>query len=284
MSTQSVTWLDGIVTTAVPLPDRGVDYGDGLFETLLLCQGKALYRELHLARLALGLQALLMPDCLARVQAALDVAVQDISERAWTWSALRISVTRGAGERGYAPSLDVPPRIIVTATQLQRDCAAMAPAANLAVSGIHLATQPALAGIKHANRLEQVLAAAEAQQAGADEALMLDTRGRPVSVIAGNLYVVRDGELCTPSLDSAGVAGTRRRLILDRWASEAGLVVRQVALTRADLAAAAEVFYSNSLYTVRPVATLYDPVQDLSWEKHPVCEALFNVFRGELPS
>jgi branched-subunit amino acid aminotransferase/4-amino-4-deoxychorismate lyase len=112
---------------------------------------------------------------------------------------------------------------------------------------------------------------------------MLDSQGRLVSVIAGNLYLVRNGELLTPLLCDAGVAGTRRRLVMERWAGRLGLPVREAELTPADVREAEEVFYSNSLYTVRPVAGAYDWVSASSLDPHRVCQALFSVFREELP-
>ena len=146
-------------------------------------------------------------------------------------------------------------------------------------SRIRLAAQPVLAGIKHLNRLEQVLAADEARRAGAEEGLMLDGTGHLASVVSGNLFLVRGGELCTPALPDCGVKGTRRKLILEQWAPALGIRAREVPLTPADLEEAQEVFYSNSLFTVRPVAR----VADRRWSAFPVCEALFDRFREALP-
>jgi 4-amino-4-deoxychorismate lyase len=141
----------------------------------------------------------------------------------------------------------------------------------MSVATIQLAAQPALAQIKHMNRLEQVLAAQQAQAEQVDECFVLDQAEQLVSVIAGNVFLVRSGELLTPLLVDCGVRGTRRRLIIEKWAPSIGLKVREARLTLHDLHSAQEVFYSNSLQTVRPVAALGDQY----WDNHDVCEALF---------
>jgi 4-amino-4-deoxychorismate lyase len=277
MPPASATWLDGSPTSTLPLPDRGLDFGDGLFETLLLQGGRPLYPELHLQRLERGQRVLALPDCLEAARRQLASAAGIIGKWGWDWTALRLTVLRVAGERGYAPGETDAPRILINATRLERDCGRMAAAATLSLADTRLAEQPALAGIKHLNRLEQVLAAIEAKGAGGDESLMLDREGRLVCVVAGNLFLVRRGKLYTPRLTGCGVLGTRRRLVIERWAPRLGLTVREAGMRLADLQEAEEVFYSNSLYTVRPIAR----VNQLSWAEHPVCEALFSAFRED---
>jgi 4-amino-4-deoxychorismate lyase len=278
VSQQSAIWLDGTPTSMLPLPDRGLDYGDGLFETLLVHYGKPLYVELHLERMAQGLLALAMPDCLTTARQHLYSAGNFAAQEKWPWAVLRLSVLRGPGPRGYAPSVNAPPRILIYLSCLDRDCGKIATAATLCVAAIRLSTQPLLARIKHLNRLEQVMAAAQAQAEHTDECIVLDQNNHLASVAAGNLFLVRDGELLTPKLINCGVLGTRRRLIIERWAPSIGIEVREVELTLSDLQTAEEVFYSNSLLTVRPVARL----SEQCWDNHRVCEALFQRFQEDL--
>lgn len=270
MSQHTAFWLDGAPTRVLPLPDRGVDFGDGVFETLLLHKGLPLHVDLHLARLARGLRVLAFPECLEAVRQHLATAV-DSWDNAWRWAAMRLTVLRGPGPRGYAPAEEQVPRILVSVTPLARDCAKLSPAASMAVADVRLATQPALAHIKHLNRLEQVLAATQARAEQVDECFLLDQSGYLVSVIAGNVFMVSGGEILTPKLVDCGVAGTRRRLIMEEWAPAVGVRVREARLTLSDLNDADEVFFSNSLQTVRPVACLGDQ----RWGSHAVCEALF---------
>ncbi len=262
----------------LPLPDRGLDYGDGLFETLLVHYGKPLFVELHLERMAQGLLALALPDCLTHVRQQLDNAGNFAAQEKWPWAVLRLSVIRGPGPRGYAPAVNSKPRILIYLSYLDRDCGKMATSATLCVAAIRLSTQPLLARIKHLNRLEQVMAAAQAQAEDTDECVVLDQTDNLASVAAGNLFLLRGGELLTPKLINCGVLGTRRRLIIEKWAPSIGLDVREVTLTLSDLQTAEEVFYSNSLQTVRPVARL----SKQCWDNHSVCEALFRRFQEDL--
>ena len=274
MSTHVTTWVDGTPSAALPLPDRGLDYGDGVFETLLLVNGVAVCLNLHLERLHCGLGVLAFPDCMTVVQEQLALATQAVKESGWHWSSLRLSVTRGEGPRGYLPPQKAVPRVMVQVAALEHDAGIMSTASQLSVSRVRLSAQPLLAGIKHLNRLEQVLAAMQAQQAGVDESVMLDQHGNVVSAIAGNLFAVLNGELVTPPLTACGVAGTRRRLIMETLAPAIGIDTRETELTLPGLKSAQELFCCNSLRGMRPVAAL----EGTRWTSHPVCEALFEQY------
>jgi branched-subunit amino acid aminotransferase/4-amino-4-deoxychorismate lyase len=135
-----------------------------------------------------------------------------------------------------------------------------------------------LAGLKHSSRLDQVLAAREYSALALDEAVMLDQRGGPVAVVGGNLLLVLDGELRTAPMYDCGVAGTRRQLVLESWAPALGLAVREEPYTCAQVEEADEVFYSNSLLGLRPVAQF----GQRRWTSHPVCAALFTAYQSDL--
>ncbi len=266
-------------TSELPLPDRGLDYGDGVFETLLLKQGIPVLPALHLDRLRCGLEILSFPDCVAAVNEQLHSAALQVQAAGWQWASLRLSVTRGAGPRGYTPPENAVPRVLAQIAELDHDAGIMPAAAVLSLSPVRLSSQPLLAGIKHLNRLEQVLAATQAQKEGVDESVLLDQSGNVVSAIAGNLFVLRDEALITPPLTHCGVAGTRRRLIMETLAPAVGVDVLQQALSLPELERAQEVFYCNSLRGMRPVASL----GDRQWENHAVCEALFEQYLRVLP-
>lgn len=265
--------VDGAPLDALPLPDRGLEFGDGLFETLLLKGGRPLHLELHLQRLRAGLRALHFPDCVATATAQLQSVADEISHLSPGWSVARLTVTRGAGRRGYAPPSRPRPRIIISVTPLERDASARLAPARLGIATVRWPLQPLLAGIKHLNRLEQVLAAREAQLAGFDEALMEDQDGHLISVTAGNLFILRDGRLLTPALDRCGIAGTRRRLVLEQWAPALGLPAEEARIGIDELDRAEEVFYCNSVLGPRPVAS----VGDRRWRNHPVCDAMHDL-------
>jgi 4-amino-4-deoxychorismate lyase len=273
------TWVDGVPAQQLPLPDRGLDFGDGLFETLLLNGGRAVLPSLHFDRLARGFTALGLPDCRDKLKTQLDAILSSLApDTGAGWAALRMTITRGSGPRGYAPPVDATVRSIVTITPLDRDCRQLMPPAGLVTSPLQLTHQPLLAGIKHLNRLEQVLAAADYRQQGADEALLCNQAGLPVSVCAGNLFAYIDGSLVTPPAALCGVAGTRRRALLQSWAPDLGIAVAERQLSLAELRDAEEVFYTNSLYGLRPVGRL----DERQWLSHPVAAALFQRYVQEL--
>ena len=121
------------------------------------------------------------------------------------------------------------------------------------------------------------MAARERQLAGADEALMLDQVQRPVSVTAGNLFVLLGDTLHTPLLSECGIAGTRRSLVMEQWAPAIGLAVQETQLDLATLEDADQVFYSNSLLGLRPVSSW----GTCKWSNHDVCRALFSQYRAQ---
>ena len=119
MALSPAIWVDGEPADSLPLPDRGLDFGDGLFETLLLRRGQPLFDALHFERLQAGLRVLGFPDCLEQAKAQLSAVVGQLTE--YPWAALRLTVTRGGAPRGYAPPGEVTPRIVISAAALTQD-------------------------------------------------------------------------------------------------------------------------------------------------------------------
>lgn len=271
MATSLGTWVDGEPAAKLPLPDRGLDFGDGLFETLLLYRGRLLFLDYHLERLQAGLAVLEFPDVAANVRRdLLRVAHALASKDAKDWSSVRVSVTRGGAPRGYAMPDLAQPRSIISAFVVPRDCAELASPARLEWAKIRWSTQPFLAGIKHLNRLEQVFAATEAKRKGVDEVVVRDQQSLVNSVSTGNIFLMENGCLLTPAIESCGVSGTRRRLIIEQLAPALGLRVEQAHISPEQLEAAEEVFYCNAIQGLRPVASIGDVI----WHQHPVCTQL----------
>lgn len=261
-------WVEGERSAALPLPDRGLDFGDGLFETLLLRHGRPLLVDYHWQRLLAGLDRLGFPDCRSRVYEQLMAACGELGDL--PWSALRLTLTRGAAPRGYAPPASPVPRVVISAAPLEQDRSRFPDPAAVEWADIRWGAQPALVGIKHLNRLEQVMAAREAAQKGVDEVVVLGQDGAVCSLSAANLFAVIDGELVTPPLVASGVAGTRRRLVIEQLAPALGLVAEERVLQPPDLLLADELFYCNSLRGLQPVGRL----EGRHWSEHPVCRAL----------
>jgi 4-amino-4-deoxychorismate lyase len=276
VSSQPVYWVDGKQSKVLPLPDRGLEFGDGLFETMLYRRGAIAFPEHHLKRLAHGLDALKFPDCTSFVKSCLNSTLATLAGQGS--GSLRLTVTRGQGPRGYAPPLDCQPRVIISFNPGEYDFGGLPEPAATDVCTVRWSNNVALAGLKHLNRLEQVMASQERRAADLDEMLMLDQRERVISTISGNLYGVFDGEIHTPIIDSAGIRGTRRQLLIERWSKTLGIKVVERNIDLSSLVSASELFYSNSLVGLRPIASVGNAI----WTAHPVCRSLYNTYCGEL--
>lgn len=243
---------------AIADADRGLAYGDGLFETMRVYGGRVPWWDAHWSRLQQGAERLRL-----RVPERGLVEAQVAALCAGTGDGvLKLILTRGNGGRGYAlPAAGEPSWI------LSRHPAPPAPRAGgllLRWCATRLAIQPALAGIKHCNRLEQVLARAEWSDPGIDEGLLLDMEGNVVSAIAANLFVLRDGTWLTPPVDRCGVAGVCRAWLL------AGADAREGRLSMQDIEDADAVVLCNAVRGILPVARLGDH----AWPAHPGVHAL----------
>ena len=234
---------------AIAVEDRGLHYGDGLFETALLVNGRVQFLEQHLRRLALGCERLgiVPPD-----PAALRADIQRLggsAERA----VLKVVVSRGIGPRSYRPSSRSKTTRIVALYPAPPQPAG--PGLVLRWCETRLGRNARLAGIKHLNRLEQVLAQAEWDDEAIVDGLMLDTEGELVSGTANNVFLVRSGALVTPDLRFCGVLGVMRAEVL-RLARELEIAVSEEPLWPHDVEAASEVFITNSVRGIRSVTKL----------------------------
>ncbi|MEP4484881.1 MAG: aminotransferase class IV [Halioglobus sp.] len=266
-------------SSALPLPDRAVELGDSLFETCRLFQGAIPFSSLHWQRLTYGCQVLGFPDCIAALQEQLQGVIAGLGERGFDEAVIRITVSRGEGPRGYLSPERATPRIIVYATQPSQTFAQQTAAASVGVASMRLGAQPALAGIKHGSRLEQVLAADERRMVDSgeplwDDMLLCDYNGRPHSLTSANLFAVIGDEIITPPIIDCGIAGTRRQLLLETLASRQGITAHEEFFTMAELTAAQEVFCANSVQGFRPVARL----GERQWHEHSVCASLHSAY------
>lgn len=240
-----------LADASFPADDRGLMYGDSLFETMLCREGVVLLANYHQDRLQLGAE---------RLDFSLDVAqvMRDVQSRAKSLEGsyvLRLTVTRGSGPRGYTPPVDSELRTHLSKTSVSEMSDPGNPL-NLICADIRLPEQPALAEIKHGSRLEQVLAAAEASRSGVDAALMLSSQGNVQCLSNANIFAVLDGVLYTPDCSRCGVAGTRRRFILERVASQMNLrcVVKEISVD--DLLSADGAFATNAVHGPREIASI----------------------------
>lgn len=243
-------WLVNGRPGRVDPADRGLAYGDGLFETMAAEDGRIRWLDNHLDRLQRGCRRLAIraPDIASlRSEIAAHCPARDRC-------VVKLVVTRGAGARGYPPPVDIEPtRILSISSWPSYPAENYSRGITLRTLELRLGENPALAGIKHLCRLEQVLAHMELRNTDAQEGLLLDTSGYVVGGISSNVFAVRGGELETPRLTRAGVEGVMRRAVLER-AAAVGLTAAERDLTVADCRAADELFVTNSLFGIWPVA------------------------------
>lgn len=233
--------------TSVDSNDRGLAYGDGLFETMAVRRGSIRRLALHLARLASGCERLELPL----------PDLQTLTRRLGGQAAgietgfVKLILTRGPGARGYAPPVQPEPTVILTAGTL----APPAPEISLATLATRLGENEKLAGIKHLCRLEQVLGQLELRQIDADEGLMLSTSGAVIGGTSRNLFAVFGRRVVTPGLSRAGIEGVMRRAVLASCHAQ-GIDAGEDRLDRSALDAADELFVSNALVGIQSVTRL----------------------------
>lgn len=255
--------VNGEISDSVSAADRGLNYGDGLFETLRVRHGQVRFWQAHMDRLELGCrqlgigrpdQALLLREVHTVIAGRPDGVV-------------KIVITRGVPDtrdsRGYAPPSDCPVTRIVSAHLLPPgvdsdgvaipDDGSHSPAGlSVRLCELRLASQPALAGIKHLNRLEQVMARSEWRDPAISEGILLDEDGHVISGTASNLFLVSGDQLLTPRLDRCGVRGVMRGEILKAFAARC----EQRRITLDMLPEADEVFLCNSVRGIMPVCRI----------------------------
>lgn len=241
--------VDGQPGTTVSASDRGLNYGDGLFETMRLHAGGVPLLARHLDRLRAGCARLGLPY---PGDAALEADVARLAGVGLAEGVVRLLLTRGDGGRGYAPPPGATGRRIAALHTLPPPGPE---ALSLGICETRLGHSPALGGLKHLGRLEQVLAAGEVAAAGWDEGLMLDESDRLIEATRHNVFFVRDGRVLTPPLNGCGVVGVMRGLILETLMA-VGVAGGEAPLRYHELHEIKGMFLCNAVVGVRPVRQL----------------------------
>lgn len=234
--------VNGSVQEQINITDRGFQYGDGLFETIAVFNGKACFLNRHFERLTQGCLRLKIPvPDLTRLQAEIQQLCQERD-----LAVLKIIITRGSGGRGYRqPELIQATRVL-----------SVHPFPSYSSDGItarfcqtRLSLNPTLAGLKHLNRLEQVLARSEWTDE-VTEGIMLDINDRVIEGTMSNLFYVKHEQLYTAKLTQSGVAGIIRGLIMEQHS------VIEHDYTTAELLSADELFICNAVLGIMPIKQL----------------------------
>ncbi|MEM8501423.1 MAG: aminodeoxychorismate lyase [Pseudomonadota bacterium] len=250
--------INGRAADQISIQDRGLLYGQTLFETIAVVDQQPLLLGPHLQRLQSGCDAL-------QIGLDSDLLTKEVTEFCQQQDAekwvLRVTLSMGVGGRGYKnPDAPEPVRILSRHSYPDHPSELWEQGITLGLVDVRLARQPLLAGIKHGNRLEQIIARSQ-WQSGWHEALVRDDQDHVIEGTQSNLFIRNGEQISTPDLRNCGVAGVMREQVL-QIANKIGASTRIVSLSSADIIAADEVFLSNSLVGVWPVKTFMDRQYD----------------------
>lgn len=260
------TLIDGRPCGDEWLDERGFQFGDGLFETIAVVDGAPCLWEAHLARLQLGCERLQLPPPQPDL---LTAEARDLCAGR-SRAVLKLYWTAGRSARGYRRPVPLQPMRVLRCS----DWPYVEPphSWSLRLCLHRLGDNPRLAGIKHLNRLDQVLARAEWDDPAIDEGLVLDQRGSVVCGTMSNLFVESGDGLITPPIDRAGIGGVVRALVL-RQAERLGVPVTEAPIEPEALYAADALYLCNSLIGVVRAAHLGHRAYDLTRPEHPAMSA-----------
>ena len=243
-----VVLINGEELSEVSIFSRNFQFGDGLFETCIGRDGKILFWSKNFDRLNFGCEKL---------------NINKISESIWLHDIkralnlftkkhfiLKLILSRGNSLRGYGYKDDIEPTRVVIISEMQKSKVNKVFSLEYSKSGYH--SNPKLAGIKHCNRLEQILARSSLSS---NEAIMLDEKENVISVTQGNIYFIFENTLLTPKLDRCGVIGSRRSLILE-LARSIKLDAMESDISMDQIQKADEVFISNSVIGIQPISSI----------------------------
>lgn len=255
--------------------DRSFLYGDGLFETMCIANGKPFRWAQHMERLRSGADFLGIKIPLGG-QALEKFAAELIAKNQMPNALLRLTLSRGVGLRGYSPKGADKPTLVMTLHPAPEAAGIGSAGWKLITASFRLPAGETLSHFKTANKLAQVLARAEADAVGADESLLLNTDGFVVEGASSNLFWVQSGAVCTPPMTSGVLAGVTRATVIE-LCHELALPVRETAVTPEVLRRVEGVFLTLSSLGVMAAGEL----DGLPLRQSPLVEKLGHAY-GEL--
>lgn len=259
--------------------DRGFLYGDGLFEGIRIFNGKPFRWKQHLERFTHGANFLKIRVPFS-AEAMKEFAGRLIQENQMPNSLLRLTLSRGIGQRGYSPKNAERPTLLMATYPMAEPEPSNPPAWRVFVSSFRLPAGEPLARFKNLNKLPQVLARAEADAEGAEEALLLNSDGYVVEGSTSNLFWIRDGTVCTPPLPSGILPGVTRAVVLE-LCKEAGIEAREENITAGELEKMEGVFLSLSSSGIAEVAFVNGKAVKRSAMVKRISEAYWGAMRSE---
>lgn len=236
------------------IADRGVSYGHGVFETLRVCNGQLPLLEWHLGRLEQGCRMLKIP--FSEKQVLLELR-RLLAKARGESAVIKLIVTAGCADRGYQVQHTLNPAIVGQVYEYGGvDRKKLEEGVSLYLCNYQLPLNPCLAGIKHLNRLDQVLAAFELEGQNCEEALLRDTRGNIVEALSRNIFMKRGNRWVTPNLELCGVAGVMRRYLLEEIFPRCEIPVSVEDVGLDQLQDCGEMFVCNAVSGIWPVTSI----------------------------
>lgn len=279
----AITFVNGQQTHCLNAHDRGLAYGDGVFETIAIKHGQVQLWQAHQRRLIKGLLTLGIFVNKASAAGFIKTIITDIQQAFLLYghqqAVLKITVTRGLGGRGYlAPSTPQPTRIIAI-TPWPRDRSQLAETGvNVRICQHNWSHNAALAGLKHLNRLDQVMARNEWEDEHIHEGIMLNLHGNVISGVMSNVFIESNGGLITPKLDQCGIAGVMAKEIC-AIAKQNNIAVEHKNIPLKTFINTGSPFLSNSLNGIWPINTL-EPHAGFSHPTHWVKSTLIGFLQA----
>lgn len=262
--------VNGQPSEQLPISDRGLQYGDGVWETLRIKDHQAIFLKQHLERLSLGLQCLMIHTLDI---AALKSEIQQLC-KINAQAILKIIISRGSGGRGYSSA-----GISVSATRIlslhplpKYPKSYQETGIKLTLCQTRLAHNPALAGFKHLNRLEQVMARSELGD-NYQEGVVRDYAGNIIEGTMSNLFIIKDNTIYTPELDHCGIRGIMQAYI-KQLLQQNNIPFIQTPLSLETLFTADAIFMSNSIIGIWSVQSFTSHDKIIQYSQHPLIQKL----------
>ncbi|MCW8830015.1 MAG: aminodeoxychorismate lyase [Gammaproteobacteria bacterium] len=269
------TLINGVSCRHLPVIDRGLHYGDGLFETIACVDDGLQFWDEHIARMLHG------AECLGIDPAAINYFNDDVTtmlqQHGISNGVIKLMLTRGQGERGYrSPLTQKTTRVVIITDLPEYPGSYITEGICACFCQYPISKNPRLAGIKHLNRLDNVLARSEWQDEY-QEGLMLDDTGNIVEGTMSNVFAVSNGKLFTPSLNYSGVDGIIRKQVLS-IAQAQGIKTNITDINKEELIRMDEIFICNSLIGIWPVSSL----DDANYKVGSITQSLFESLQQQM--
>jgi 4-amino-4-deoxychorismate lyase len=256
MTSVALSFVDGQLADSIPINDRGLAYGDGCFTTALIIDGEVAMLPQHLDRLVVQSQKLGLPDV---DLTTLKVTINNISADIHI-GVLKVIITCGSGGRGYSRLGVESAKVIVSVHDYPTNYPQWQKVGiSVGISEQKLGINPMLAGLKHLNRLEQVMLRVELDKRSEDDLLACDVNGNVIECCSANVFWLKAGKWHTPMLSTAGVAGLMREKVLLNYVD---ITPANYALT--DLNNIDAMFITNAILGIVPVKIFNDHKLDIS--------------------